>query len=595
MTVSRSRKRLGDFATPLALAKVLTTHAVTDSDATILDPCYGGCVFLEESLRRLSELGSRSPARQIFGVDINPSVRAHLQPLLRAGARPSQFITDDFLTTRPENFGGKTFAVVLGNPPYVRHHSISDAKKRSAEIALEQHGVHLDGKSSYWAYFVLHSMRFLAPGGTLAMVLPGSFLFANYATYVRRAIADSFASVQMTLITERIFEDAQERAVLIVARGKGKSLERVQVATAELSNYLDVFRRMDEHRNWSVDSFIDGRVRLAQSLVDSSVTRLLDEISASKETSVLSEWATVRIGVVTGANRFLVVSREIAEKWHLAGSCLSSIVSKSTQLSSLTVSKNDLRRLLAAGNRMLLVNTLNVREVPKTVQRYLAWAKRNGASKTFKTRIRNPWYKIDDLDVPDLFLTYMSGNRPRLVVNRSGATCTNSIHRLYVKDGAPRYSGQTLAFSSLCSLYLLSTEIIGRSYGGGVLKLEPSEASRLLIPMEPTARIPSEVFHRADLLLRQGNESRANALADSLILRTRLGLSDREISAIRRSLARLRRYRYGPRHQNHESERRDMRIGPEPARAGAGPRPVASATGSSPSPTGGQAVSGDLC
>jgi hypothetical protein len=59
----------------------------------------------------------------------------------------------------------------------------------------------------------------------------------------------------------------------------------------------------------------------------------------------------------------------------------------------------------------------------------------------------------------------------------------------------------TLAFHNWVTL--LSIERIGRVYGGGVLKVEPGDAPRILIPRLPGFR--SSLFTQADRAFRHGD------------------------------------------------------------------------------------------
>lgn len=85
------------------------------------------------------------------------------------------------------------------------------------------------------------------------------------------------------------------------------------------------------------------------------------------------------------------------------------------------------------------------------------------------------------LGVPQAFLPYMNDLHPRLIANQAAALNTNSIHGVKLKEGGKKQAIE-LAGAFLNSLTLLSCEVEGRSYGGGALKLEPTEATNVLVP-----------------------------------------------------------------------------------------------------------------
>ncbi|STC69260.1 Modification methylase Eco57IB [Corynebacterium pilosum] len=73
-----------------------------------------------------------------------------------------------------------------------------------------------------------------------------------------------------------------------------------------------------------------------------------------------------------------------------------------------------------------------------------------------------------------------------MIVNQAKAFTTDTIYRGQVLP-TTSLSAEDIAASFHNSLTLLSAEIEGRSFGGGVLELVPSEISSLSIPVTPGA------------------------------------------------------------------------------------------------------------
>jgi hypothetical protein len=80
----------------------------------------------------------------------------------------------------------------------------------------------------------------------------------------------------------------------------------------------------------------------------------------------------------------------------------------------------------------------------------------------------------------------MSHRYPKLVRNSAKTGFLNSMHGLRLRDEAPKTASSALPLLALNSVTMLGVEVHGRSYGGGVLKMEPREAARLPMP-EPKA------------------------------------------------------------------------------------------------------------
>ena len=111
----------------------------------------------------------------------------------------------------------------------------------------------------------------------------------------------------------------------------------------------------------------------------------------------------------------------------------------------------------------------------------------------------------------------MHHRSPRLIHNPSGFLATNLLYFVDTGDGRP--TGRWLAAASLSSATALSGEIEGRTYGGGVLKLEPSEAERLLISTATAAKRKrlSDAVPALDALVRAGNWAEARRRVDEIL------------------------------------------------------------------------------
>ena len=89
----------------------------------------------------------------------------------------------------------------------------------------------------------------------------------------------------------------------------------------------------------------------------------------------------------------------------------------------------------------------------------------------------------------------------------------------------------------LNSLTYAFSEVIGRSYGGGVLELEPNEAEKLPLPLICADRLD---LNELDRHLREGNISTVLDITDEVLLRQGMGLSIEETRMIRRIWQKLR-------------------------------------------------------
>ncbi len=125
-------------------------------------------------------------------------------------------------------------------------------------------------------------------------------------------------------------------------------------------------------------------------------------------------------------------------------------------------------------------------------------------------------------------------NYPKIILNEADATCTDTIHRVRLRNGTP---AKIVAASFLNSLTFAFSEITGRSYGGGVLELEPNEAEKLPLPLVGADALD---LNELDRLLRAGAIESVLDITDEVLLRKGMGLSVIETKMLRSIWQKLR-------------------------------------------------------
>src|SRR5690348_10895778 len=143
----------------------------------------------------------------------------------------------------------------------------------------------------------------------------------------------------------------------------------------------------------------------------------------------------------------------------------------------------------------------------------------------------------------------MSHRFPRLVANPAAVSFLNSMHGIRLSGSIPKFAADALPLLALNSVTMLGAELHGRSYGGGVLKMEPSEAACLPVPaFESLHAAWAELGPDRDQLeqaLRGGCWTEVVARVDEALLRSVLHASRRDAQAISEAARDLRRQRLG--------------------------------------------------
>ncbi|MBV9108197.1 MAG: SAM-dependent DNA methyltransferase, partial [Gemmatimonadetes bacterium] len=465
------RKARGAFYTPPELSRFIAAWALRSSNDRVFEPSCGEAEFLVAAAERLRELGDSVPrADRLQGVEVHPGAAALAMQRLRAKGYSAEIEVADFFDVTPR----PVFDAVIGNPPYVRYHHFTGASRRKGlEAALSQ-GVRLTGLASAWAPFVIHATRFLKPGGRIGMVLPGELLTVNYAAAVREFLLRRFARVRIVAFDGRVFPDVSEEVVLLLAEGAGSApdLELVSVVDLDALSTLPEpapARTAGTGAKWT-HAFV-------QDLLEE-----YEEMAARGDFVPLGGWGEPYLGGVTGANEFFALTDDLRREWKIPEEEVLPIAPPgSKHLRTVEFTAADWTAERKSGSRVLLFRP-DPQHPSDSALRYIAEGERRGVDSAYKCRVRKPWWRVPLVRVADLYLTYMNHLNPRLVTNGAGVHHLNSVHGVRLRPAVQALGRELLPLANLNTLSLLSAEIVGRAYGGGMLKLEPREAAQWLTP-----------------------------------------------------------------------------------------------------------------
>jgi hypothetical protein len=431
---------------------------------------------------------------------------------------------------------------IVGNPPYIRYQSFAGRVRALAVSRCKHLGVDMGGLASSWAPFVVHASSFLRKGGRLALVLPEELVHANYAGPVRKYLRENFQRTSIISFEQHLFPETQERVVLLAADGYQCS----PAGTLQIRRLKDPAELEDvEAALLGADAFPPGDDTAEKWLPGArdEYHQILRQLESSGLFVRLSSLGKAGIGYVSGANDFFVLSRELASVKQIPPARLAPTLTAARHCAGAIVRAADMDRLVESNERVLLL--VVGRNAGASVQEYLREGEAAGIPRRYKCRVREPWYAVPGVTTPDAFMTYMSDEGPRLALNEAGASCSNTLHAVRL-PGVPQELRRVFAWCFYGSATQLSAELVGRPYGGGVLKLEPSEADRVLVPGEPLLRLAARgpsLFREVDCGIRDGRRAAVESIVDEQLLREHAGIAEADCRALREALRALRERR----------------------------------------------------
>jgi tRNA1(Val) A37 N6-methylase TrmN6 len=512
------------------MSRFLASWAIRGVDDRVLEPSCGEASFLLAAAERLRALGvglDLSSPPQLNGVEVHAASAAAAESVVRDSGFLPRIQTADFFDVEPTEL----YDCVLGNPPFIRYQNFAgDARIKALAAALTQ-GVRLTGLASAWAPFVVHAARFVKPTGRLALVLPAELLSVNYASEIRRFLLRRFASVRLVMFEELVFPGVLEEVVLLLAEGTGPAPKFEVYQATDLSDLDSV-----EGLPWTWFT-PDSGGKWIPALLPAAAFATYGEITRGEHFQTLLDWGDTYLGAVTGNNRFFALTRRRARELKLRSAELLHISPPgSRHLRGMSFTERAWESL-AEEDAACYLFAPNPKRPSEAAERYIELGERTKVHLGYKCKNREPWWRVPLVARPDLLLTYMDHDRPRLTTNSAKTHILNSLYGVKLHDSRRAIGMDLLPLASLNSLSLLGGEMVGRAYGGGLLKLEPKEADKLPLPaLSLVLRSASKLRAIRPQLtgaLRRGELLEAVRLVDRVLLIEELGLGHEALAAMR--------------------------------------------------------------
>lgn len=532
-SIEQDRKDRGAFFTPPELVEFMVGWAIRSPKDKVLEPSCGEAAFLLELAKRL-EPGTLS------GLDIHADSISHADRVLSEHGLSANLKAGDFFFEEAT----AEFDAVVGNPPYVRYQNFSGRSRlKSIEVAADQ-GVKLNQLASSWAAFVVHCAAFLKPDGRLALVLPGELMAVKYAAQIRRFLLDRFKSVRLVVFESRVFPGVLEEVVLLLAEGEGGG-DRFEIFQAKDASCLATISK----GNWTVFT-PKSNDKWTGALLPSGSFDLYNDLLRDQAIEKAKDWGSVYLGSVTGNNDFFTLTAKRASLLGIPKSDLKRISPPgSKHLRGMEISDAAWKHLAANDEKCYLFSP-SANPSDNSIS-YIELGEKEGVNKAYKCMIRAPWWRVPLVEKADFFYTYMNHDRPKIIRNSASLHHLNSVYGFKLRPPRRDAVSDLLQIAYLNSLTLLGAEIIGRSYGGGMLKHEPTEAEELPLPSFETLKHLSAdldaVRPQVGNLLRKTDSTDAVQVVDSILLQKHMGLSAQKITQLQnaRQMLYLRRMARG--------------------------------------------------
>ena len=300
MLHNRKSKKIknGIYYTPANLAQHLvnqficsrTFKELNKSRISIFDPAYGEGALLLAAQDKCKALGLKY---KLFGTDII-TPNGHLGHL-----KYSSFMKENFISFNDD----RKFDFILMNPPYVRHHRLPKYIRLNFRAKINKL-FKLKAFPDLWAYFLIKSLDHLKQGSNIGVILPWSFLQADYAQGVREWLFDKFESIKILVLRKNYFKGTNERVLLLWLNGFGQKTNSIKLGYASRIEESVDYQGLTDAQ-WKAKKLLSSKTDDIQSILKAYMDRF--------GFTELRRWADVKIGVVTGANNFFIKTKNFCD------------------------------------------------------------------------------------------------------------------------------------------------------------------------------------------------------------------------------------------------------------------------------------------
>lgn len=529
---SSEQKLRGAYYTPFDLAQMMVEFATQRSFSSVLEPSCGDGVFLD----CLLEQGAPEKAT-ITAVEIEPGEAAKVSGKYEHCKSITVLCEDffDFYKRERDN----RYDLILGNPPYIRYQYLTEKQRAIQSEILTSHGMKANKLINAWVAFLVVCVQMLSDTGTIAFVIPAEILQVAYAEDLRLYLANNLDSLTLVTFRQLVFADIEQEVLVFIGEkgSKNKGIRIIEMEDLEDLRSLNIseyqFRELQHVKEKWTKYFVSSDMDILQS------------IRNDERFIPFSDYGLINVGITTGNNKYFSIDEATEKEYGLSEVTLP-LIGRSSHAHGIYFTEDDWRQNISAGKRAMLIKFPDIpfEQYPESHLRYIRKGEENNEHTGYKCSIRDRWYIVPSVWVPDAFFLRRNNLYPKFVLNECGAVSTDTMHRMKFNEGV---IADDVLLSYYNSISFAFTEVCGRSYGGGVLEILPGEMRKIMLPKisaNVESELKKELLSYIDKVVRADEDiEMALDMVDRRLLIEKLGISEdmcRQCRAVWKKLQRRR-------------------------------------------------------
>jgi adenine-specific DNA-methyltransferase len=512
---STDKKLRGAYYTPIQLANSIAELLSKKNIKRILEPSCGDGVFLDS----MAANGILQNADSVTAIEIDIGESKKVRKRYDSYSNVD-VLRDDFFAFYKRSYKNERYDLILGNPPYIRYQYLTEKQREIQSTILTTHGMKANKLINSWVCFLVACVQLLADNGCIAFIIPAEILQVAYAEDLRLFLSNQLASITLITFEQLVFSEIEQEVVVFIGEKGGK---KKGIRIIEMNN-LDDFNSLDLANN-GYQELQHVREKWTKYFITAKETALIQNLREDKRFARFKDFGIINVGITTGNNDYFSITNEIKQQYDLNPVTLP-LIGRSSHAHGIYFTPNDWKANVTNGKKAMLINFPDIpyKKYPKKHKEYISLGEQEGQNKGYKCGIRDRWYIVPSVWVPDAFFLRRNNLYPKFVLNHCNAVSTDTMHRMKFNEGV---DADNILLSYYNSVSFAFTEICGRSYGGGVLEILPGEMGNILIPIvtEIDVTLRDDLLNNVDEIIRKGkNIEIALDLIDNKLLVGILGI-----------------------------------------------------------------------
>jgi adenine-specific DNA-methyltransferase len=457
----------GQFWTPEWVAETMIEYVIKNSDL-IFDPATGAGAFYQ-ALKNNPD----SDIVKFWGIDIDPKV---LDNYIYQDHNCLIELRDFILNPPPNKFHS-----IIANPPYIRHHRLSEEIKiKVKEICRNIMGFTIDGRAGLHIYFLIQALNLLEKNGKLAFIMPSDTVEGIFAQKLWNWITNYFKLECVITFAPSAtpFPKVDTNAIIFLIKNTKPCDQFIWVkANQAHTNDLKYFIKSEFKIN-------QNSLDICQRTIKEGLKTGFSRAYLAQETFKykLSDFATVMRGIATGANNFFYLTKNQAKELEISEEFLYPAIARTRDIEGNLITEETLINLDQKGRPTLLFapDERDFKQFPETVQSYLKYGESLAINQKPLIKTRKPWYKMEKRKVPYFLFAYLGRRNLRFIKNQAKVIPLNGFLCIYPHSNHPDFLRELWqVLNDQTTIDNLS--LVGKSYGAGAIKVEPRALANLPI------------------------------------------------------------------------------------------------------------------